>query len=354
MSVPGTVGGAVVNNAGAHGSDMAASLSDAVVLDAERGPQLMRLADLDYGYRYSSLKARADRRFLVLMATFSLQRGDPAQIQARMDECIAYRKQTQPPGASLGLSTFLGQNINFLPVNEPINNPQAQRWSFGVQRELPGNWLVDLAYVGNAGYDGVVNTNIFNTIPRQFLSTSLFRDPSMVSTNSFLTSTVDSPFRNLVPGASINNPTVQRQQLLRPFPHFGTITGIRNDASSRFHSGQLRVEKRFSRGYSLLAAYNWSKFLEEGSFLNESDTEFERRFSDADIPHRLVVSGIWELPFGRGRKFGANWNPALNVIAGGWQAQGIWNWQSGRTNLSIGNVFFNGDITKLNPHFSLV
>ncbi len=102
VSVPGTVGGAVVNNAGAHGSDMAASLRDAVVLDAERGPQLMGLADLDYGYRYSSLKARADRRFLVLMATFALKRDDPAQIQARMDECIAYRKQTQPPGASLG------------------------------------------------------------------------------------------------------------------------------------------------------------------------------------------------------------------------------------------------------------
>jgi UDP-N-acetylmuramate dehydrogenase len=102
ISVPGTVGGAVVNNAGAHGSDIAASLCDAVVLDAERGPQLMSLADLNYGYRHSSLKARADRRFLVLMATFVLKPDDPAQIQARMDECIAYRKQTQPPGASLG------------------------------------------------------------------------------------------------------------------------------------------------------------------------------------------------------------------------------------------------------------
>ncbi len=102
VSVPGTVGGAVVNNAGAHGSDIAASLVDAVVLDAERGPQLMTVADLDYHYRYSSLKARADRRFLVLMATFSLKPDDPAQIQALMDECIAYRKRTQPPGASLG------------------------------------------------------------------------------------------------------------------------------------------------------------------------------------------------------------------------------------------------------------
>ncbi len=252
-----------------------------------------------------------------------------------------------PAGASRGLSTFLGQGTNFLPVNDPINNPQAQRWSFGVQRELPGNWLVELAYVGNAGYDGVVATNITNTVPRQYLSTSLFRDQSMIDTINFLTRTVTNPFRNLVPGTGINGATVQRQTLLRPFPHFGTLTTIRNDASSRFHSGQLRVEKRFSRGYTLLAAYNWSKFLEQGAFLNESDTEFERRFSDADIPHRLVVSGIWELPFGRGRKFGGDWHRALDVVVGGWQIQGIWNWQSGRTNLTIGNVYYNGDITKL-------
>ncbi len=101
-SVPGTVGGAVVNNAGAHGSDMAAHLCDAVVLDAERGPQLMTREELAYGYRASALKARPDRRFLVLLATFALTPDDPAAIQARMDEFIAYRKRTQPPGASLG------------------------------------------------------------------------------------------------------------------------------------------------------------------------------------------------------------------------------------------------------------
>ncbi|NWG17519.1 MAG: UDP-N-acetylmuramate dehydrogenase [Chloroflexi bacterium] len=101
-SVPGTVGGAVVNNAGAHGRDMAASLCDAVVLDAERGPQLMSREDLAFGYRDSALKARPDRRFVVLLATFALTPEDPAVIQTRIEELIAYRKRTQPPGASLG------------------------------------------------------------------------------------------------------------------------------------------------------------------------------------------------------------------------------------------------------------
>jgi UDP-N-acetylmuramate dehydrogenase len=93
---------AVVNNAGAHGGDMAAIVRDAVVLDAERGPQLMTVDDLTYSYRTSALKARADRRFLVLLATFALETGSPARIQAKMDEFVTYRKRTQPPGASLG------------------------------------------------------------------------------------------------------------------------------------------------------------------------------------------------------------------------------------------------------------
>lgn len=101
-SVPGTVGGAVVNNAGAHGGDTAASLCDAVVLDAERGPQLMSRDDLDYGYRTSALKARPDRRFLMLLATFALQAGEPQAILTKMKEFMTYRKRTQPPGASLG------------------------------------------------------------------------------------------------------------------------------------------------------------------------------------------------------------------------------------------------------------
>ncbi len=102
VNVPGTLGGAIVNNAGAHGGDMAASLCDVVLLDAERGPQMLTVAELEYGYRTSCLKRRVDRRFIVLMATLALTPSDPATILERMEHYIAYRKQTQPPGASLG------------------------------------------------------------------------------------------------------------------------------------------------------------------------------------------------------------------------------------------------------------
>lgn len=102
VSVPGTVGGAVVNNAGAHGGDMAAIVQDALVLDASGGQHLYTNADLQYDYRFSGLKARADRRFVVLRATMVLRPDDPGAIQARMDGFVQHRKQTQPPGASLG------------------------------------------------------------------------------------------------------------------------------------------------------------------------------------------------------------------------------------------------------------
>jgi len=246
-----------------------------------------------------------------------------------------------PPGASLGLGTFMGQAFNIFPV-ETVENPQAQRWSAGFQYELPGNWLLDISYVGNRSYDGAVEAQQ-NPIPRQYLSTSPVRDQTTIN---FLAQQVANPFAGLIPGTNFNNAQIARSQLLRPFPEFGNLTGIRNDATSIFHSGQARLEKRFERGYTLLVAYTWSKFLVKESLLNETDVDFEKRLSDSDIPHRVVASGIWELPFGRGRTWGGNWNGFVDAIVGGWQVQGIWNWQNGRP-LTIGNVYYNGDITQL-------
>lgn len=102
IGVPGTVGGAVINNAGAHGADMSSSLFHAVVYEYERGAVLYSMSELNYKYRYSKLKHREDKRFMVLLATFKLESDEPEAIQKRMDDYNSYRKRTQPPGASLG------------------------------------------------------------------------------------------------------------------------------------------------------------------------------------------------------------------------------------------------------------
>lgn len=106
--IPGTLGGAVVGNAGAHGGDMAGSLTVAEILhhdpnvqegmpDRESWP----VDRLDYAYRTSRLK-RLPRQAVVLAATLRLERSTPQAVQARLDELVAYRHRTQPPGASMG------------------------------------------------------------------------------------------------------------------------------------------------------------------------------------------------------------------------------------------------------------
>lgn len=102
IAVPGTLGGAVVNNAGAHGGDIGNSLTRTKIHEADRGERWIETTDMQYGYRHSSLKIRGDRRFFVMRAELRFDRDEPAAIQRRMDYNNDYRRRTQPPGASLG------------------------------------------------------------------------------------------------------------------------------------------------------------------------------------------------------------------------------------------------------------
>jgi UDP-N-acetylmuramate dehydrogenase len=99
--IPGTVGGAVVGNAGAHGGDTAGNLILAEVLHYTKGRQSWRPEDLAYDYRTSTLKTEPGRT-VVLAATFRLEFGEPEEIKAEMDKFLAFRRRTQPPGASMG------------------------------------------------------------------------------------------------------------------------------------------------------------------------------------------------------------------------------------------------------------
>ncbi|WP_396625461.1 TonB-dependent receptor domain-containing protein [Luteitalea sp.] len=256
----------------------------------------------------------------------------------------------QPAGNSAGVNTFVGQGLNRYTTNVDARNTQAMRWAVNVQRELFGNWVVEAGYTGNRGYDLTVETDI-NPIPRQYLSTSNVRDNAVISN---LATPVANPFSGLLPGTNLNTANVAKSQLLRPFPQFTQVLSRNFDGTSSYQSGQFRVERRFSDGYSFLATYTVSRFTEQNFALNAVDGPagiYEERRSDVDVPHRVVLNGIVELPFGRGRKWGNNWNGFLNAIAGGWSASAIWQWQSGRP-LTIGNVYYNGDINALTTSYS--
>ncbi len=256
----------------------------------------------------------------------------------------------QPAGNSQGVNTFVGQNLNRYTTNLDFKNPQAMRWAVSVQRELPGRWVVEAGYTGNRGYDLTVETDI-NQIPVEFLSTSDVRDNAVISS---LGQPVANPFAGLLPGTNLNTANISRQQLLRPYPQFTQVLSRNYDGSSSYQSAQFRLEKRFDRGFSFLTTYTLSRFEERNFALNAQDGPagiYETRRSDVDVPHRIVVNGIWELPFGRGRRFGTNWNKALDLVAGGWSISGIYQWQSGRP-LTIGNVYYNGDINQLTTSYS--
>jgi len=117
---------------------------------------------------------------------------------------------------------------------------------------------------------------------------------------------------------------------------------VDNVGYSWYHSWQSRLEKRFSRGYTLQMAYTWSKAMEATQLLNYSDLMPYESLSALDRPHRLTGSGIWELPFGRNRKWGSQMPSILEFFAGGWQISGVFQRQSGQP-LEFGQALFIGD-----------
>src|SRR5262249_46279403 len=175
------------------------------------------------------------------------------------------------------------------------------------------------------------------------------------------------PFTGLAPGTTLNG-SVSRGQLLKPFPQFTAINSEAFDGSNQFHSGQARVEHRFHGGYTLLTSYTYSHFTERVSKLNPTDTQYETRISENDVPHRLTISGIWELPFGKGHALGGG-SALSNALFGGWSVQALGQAQSGRPLCStsavagqtalagnnpcvLRNVYFNGDPNALVANIS--
>lgn len=244
------------------------------------------------------------------------------------------------------LTSLLGQNPGtIVPANR--RNGLVQRWQVSLQRELAGRWIVEGAYVGNRGYELTTVVDA-NPIPRQYQSTSPVRDQALIN---FLDTPVANPFRGVAgyEGTALYTASViARSQLLRPHPHFTGLSIERYDGASSYHAFQARAEKRFSQGYTLMGTYTWSKYLEEVTQLNPTDDRWEKRLNDADSPHRAALSGIYEVPFGRNRMFGASWKGLKQALLGGFQLQGILQYQAGRP-LTLGNVYFRGNLSELTP-----
>jgi hypothetical protein len=249
----------------------------------------------------------------------------------------------EPVGAALGAQTFLGQSITFFDPDP--RSPRMQRWQAGVQRELPGRWVLNASYVGNRGSQIQTSRNL-NATPNQYLSTSPVRDQARID---YLGANVPNPFANLMPataGSAFRGVNITRERLLRPYPQFDAVNTTTNEGLSWYHALQAGLDRRFDAGYTIGASYTFSRFTEKVDFLNASDPEPSKAISSQDVPHRLTVNGIWELPFGHGRRFASNVPAAASALIGGWQIQGIYTYQSGFP-IGFGNIIFTGDLDEI-------
>src|SRR5258708_4423302 len=200
---------------------------------------------------------------------------------------------------------FPGGNFNNLFINingRPFDFPAAysQQWNFTLDRQI-GTIHVEAAYVGNKANKLMANRNINQP------------QPAAGSVNS----------RRLYPG-------------------WGSITFQEPRGNSIYHSLQTKVEKRFSRGHMLLLSHTWAKAIDDsdstqlsttsgtGNLQDQANLRAERSRSFQDVRQRLVLSYLYELPFGRGKSFLTNVSPVANRIVGGWQINGITFYQSGR------------------------
>ena len=246
-------------------------------------------------------------------------------------------------GSSLGLATFAGQALTFLdPV---IRNGYSERWHLGFQHQFLHSWMADVFYEGSTGRRLPINESL-NFVQRQYETTA---------SNTGLSAGVSNPFYGLIPnGGSLNSSkTVALTTLLQTYPEFGAITEQNvPEGSSIYHALDFHVEHRTGYGLSMFANYQWSKLLEAVSFLNASDPKPEYRISQYDHPTHAVIVVSDELPFGRGRHFGANAPRWLDLPLGGWNLASSWYYQQGAP-LSWGNLTpVAGQAVGLNPRMA--
>ena len=265
--------------------------------------------------------------------------------QANLSNPIPSGQLLTPNGSSLGLQTNLG--------NAPGNvfaadrkNPEFWRYSFGIEKQLPAGFLIELSYVGQRGSSMPILETL-NYVPQAFRTQSAIRDNAA---ETFLTQLVANPFQGLMPDSpGSNGATIQRRRLLLQYPQFdgsGICTGTGTfcletpNGSNSYHGMIARVDKRFTQGFMLMSSYTFSRLTERVTPLNPWEAPEERRGS-ADRPHRVTLASVAELPFGRDHKWGSNWPGALNAVLGGWQLSAKYEWQTGQPLVFNNNTYFD-------------
>jgi hypothetical protein len=228
-----------------------------------------------------------------------------------------------PIGKGLGAFTNVGNAGVW-----PSQNFKAQindRYNLTIMREIPYSFKVDGTWFINVG----------RYVPHSIEAN--MADPNWNYTlKAQLSQNIANPFLNYgttrnFPGVLRNPTQVTRGSLLRPYPHYGSLT-VNNvtDWRSRYQALQLRAQRSYTAGASVLVAYNYNQERNE-AFFNDIQQYANQVFwlGSNNARHRLTLTGVYDFPIGKGRKIGASMHPVLNAVLGGWQVSGIYVYRSG-------------------------
>jgi hypothetical protein len=243
-----------------------------------------------------------------------------------------------PPGSKFGLLTNVGVGTGLSPIRDWDTSPYFQQWSYSIERELPGNSVVEAAYSGSRG----VHLGFDTMTNQQRISQSNY------SYGAQLNNLVPNPFYGIITdplATTLNKPTVQLIQLLYPYPQFTSVGAWPAPpiADSFYGAVQLKYTKRYSHGLNVSAHYTFSKMLDNNSLASSGqsflggatpiqhydNTRLEWAVSVRDITHRAVMDFAYELPIGKGKLVGTGWSRPVDMALGGWQVNGIILMQSG-------------------------
>jgi len=241
---------------------------------------------------------------------------------------------------SLGnLSQALAQQliIGFSPSVPLATSPYPynSQWNFTLQRQVWGGVAVEAAYAGGRGVHLPRSGWQANALPTQYLSMG----------QTALTQQVPNPFFGLVTVGSLSLPTVQRQQLLLPYPEYtGVSENVAYLGNASYHSLQMKVEKRFSEGGTVLAAYTFSKMITDvetltswldtgfgsnGSLQDPNNLRNEKALTSYDSRQRLTASYTVDLPVGKGKRYLNGGNAFATKTISGWSVSGTTTIQEG-------------------------
>ncbi len=241
---------------------------------------------------------------------------------------------------SLGIYTMLGNSLFYFSPDRKRSN--SDRINISVQRELPFSMVLDVTYYLNRTSQVFQTDYDINQV-----------DPMIGYTYKEQTlAVIDNPFYNILPvekfpGPLRYQPQVGVTELARPYPQYGDITVVDGfkGGTMKYQALQVKLEKRYSQGLSLLGGYSYNVEKDQ-RFYNDIDT-YNRRYSWVNpngrnsFRHRITLAGSYDLPFGKGRTFLSGASRLVDSIVGGWRFGGIMVWRSGDL-LGFGGMLWDG------------